>query len=59
MILSIIDLSVGLDPDQDQHFVGPDLGPDRLQRLSELQKMTKFAASKERVNDLKEAIVYS
>ena len=39
MVLSIIDLSVGLDPDQDQHFVGPDLGPDCLQRLSELQKM--------------------
>ena len=23
-----------LDPDQDQHFVGPDLGPNYLQRLS-------------------------
>ena len=27
-------LSNGLDPDQDQHFVGPDLGPNCLQRLS-------------------------
>ena len=23
-----------LDPDQDRHFVGPDLGPNCLQRLS-------------------------
>ena len=23
-----------MDPDQAQHFVGPDLGPDYLQRLS-------------------------
>ena len=22
-----------LDPDQDQHFVGPDLGPNYLERL--------------------------
>ena len=25
----------GLDPDQDRHSVGPDLGPSCLQRLSE------------------------
>ena len=24
----------GLDPDQDRHFVGPDLGPNCLQSLS-------------------------
>ena len=27
-------VSNSLDPDQDQHFVGPDLGPNCLQRLS-------------------------
>ena len=29
-----VSLSNGLDPDRDQHFVGPTLGPNRLQRLS-------------------------
>ena len=27
-------MSNGLDPDQDRHCVGPDLGPNCLQRLS-------------------------
>ena len=27
-------MSNSLDPDQDQHFVGPDCGPNCLQRLS-------------------------
>ena len=27
-------MSNGLDPDQDRRSVGPDLGPDCLQRLS-------------------------
>ena len=27
-------VSNGMDPDQDRHFVGPDLGPNCLQRLS-------------------------
>ena len=27
-------MSNGLDPDQDLQFVGPDLGPNSLQRLS-------------------------
>ena len=27
-------MSNSLDPDQARHFVGPDLGPNRLQRLS-------------------------
>ena len=26
-------MSNSLDPDDDQHFVGPDLGPNCLQRL--------------------------
>ena len=29
-----IRVSKSLDPDQAQHFVGPDLGPNCLQRLS-------------------------
>ena len=29
-----IKVSNGLDPDEDRHFVGPDLGPNCLQRLS-------------------------
>ena len=36
-----------LDPDQDRRFVGPDLGPYCLQRLSADHKV---ATSKERVN---------
>ena len=31
-----IRVSNSLDPDQAQHFVGPDLGPNRLQRLSDM-----------------------
>ena len=31
-------MSNGLDPDQDRHSVGPDLGPNSLQRLSEDDK---------------------
>ena len=27
-------MSNGLDPDQDQHSFGPDLGPNCLQRIS-------------------------
>ena len=40
-----------LDPDQDRHFVVPDLGPNCLQRLN--QQMTKVAAiaSKEFICD--------
>ena len=45
IILSgILSVSNGLDPDQDQHFVGPDLGPNCLQSLS-----AGNFASKERV----------
>ena len=41
-------MSKGLDPDQNQRSVGPDLGPNRLQRLSAIEK--QFAANKERDN---------
>ena len=34
-----VKVSNGLDPDQDQHFVGPDLGPNCLQRLSAEEKV--------------------
>ena len=27
-------MSNSLDPDQDRHFVGPDMGPNCLQKLS-------------------------
>ena len=39
-------MSNSLDPDQALHFVGPDLDPNCLQRLSADEKS---AASKERV----------
>ena len=35
-----IRMSNSLDPDQAQHFVGPDLGPNFLQRLSADDKVT-------------------
>ena len=38
-------MSNDLNPDQDRHSVRPDLGPNRLQRLS---ADDKIAASKER-----------
>ena len=39
-------MSNNLDPDQDRHFVGPDLDPNCLQRLS---ADNKVAARKEKV----------
>ena len=33
-----IGVSNGLDPDEDRHSVGPDLGPNSLQRLSSYDK---------------------
>ena len=42
-----IRVSNGLDPYQDVHSDGPDLGPNCLQRLSADDKV---AASKERIN---------
>ena len=41
-------MSKGLDLDQDQFSVGPDLGPNCLKRLS----ADNIAASKEKVNTL-------
>ena len=38
-------MSNGLDPDQDRHFVDPDLDPNCLQRLSADHK-------KQKVNDV-------
>ena len=38
--------SNSLDPDQAQHFVGPDLGINCLQRLSAINKSCKRAKSK-------------
>ena len=37
-----IRVSNGLDPDQDRHSVGPDLGPNCLQRLSLLLSSADF-----------------
>ena len=34
-------VSNGLDPDQDRHYVGPDLGPNCLHRLSADDKSCK------------------
>ena len=39
-------MSNSLDPDQDRRSVGPDLGPNCLQRLS--AQMANVAANKER-----------
>ena len=41
-------MSNGLDPDQDRHFVGPDLGPNCLQRFS---TFNKSQLAKKRVNE--------
>ena len=48
-------MSNGLDPDQDAHSVGPDLGPNSLQRLSpddKSRRLTKQGKSKLGVNCL-------
>ena len=44
-----IRVSNGLDPDQDRHYVGPDLDPNRFE---DYQQTTKFVASKEIVNSM-------
>ena len=36
-------MSNSLDPDQDRHFVGPNLGPNCLQRLPEDGKKSPLA----------------
>ena len=40
--MSIIRVSNVLDPDQDRQNVGPDLDPNRLQRLSADDKNAEF-----------------
>ena len=34
-------VSNGLDPDQDRHYVGPDLGPNCLQRSADFKKKNR------------------
>ena len=46
-IFNTITVSNTLDPDQARHFVGPDLGPDCLQRLSADNKSPPLVADKE------------
>ena len=41
-----------LDPDQDQYFVGPDLGPNFLQRLSADDKSPLFTSSDQESNTM-------
>ena len=36
-------MSNSLDPDQDQHFVGPDLGPKLFAKVTISREMTKAA----------------
>ena len=45
-IMISIRVSNGLDPDQDQHSVVPDLGPNCLQRLSADNKKAEIAPDK-------------
>ena len=45
-----IRVSNSLGPDQDRHFVGPDLEPNCLQRLSEDDQSRRY--SKERGNSI-------
>ena len=42
----------GLDPNQDRHSVGPDMGPSRLHRLSADDKRRCHIARKEISNHL-------
>ena len=44
-------MSNSLDPDQDRHSVGPDLGPNCLQ-IEVISRRTKVTASKERVKEV-------
>ena len=43
-------VSNSLDPDQAQHFVGPDLGPNCLQRLSAVSRQQKLALAGKELN---------
>ena len=39
-------MSSGLDPDQDRHFVGPDLGPKLFAKVISRQQKMPLAARK-------------
>ena len=49
-------MSISLNPDQAQHFVGPDLGPNCLQRLStedtSIGKGTGILAHRIRISEI-------
>ena len=51
-VQGIIRVTNGLDPDQDQHFVEPDLGSNCLQRLS------ADGIGRQRVNSFKNKAAY-
>ena len=40
-----------LDPDQARHFVGPDLGPTSLQRLSARGQSVKYRTTSDTTSD--------
>ena len=48
--LNNLSFSNCLDPDQDQHSLGPDLGPNTLQRLSADDKKSPLARKELRSN---------
>ena len=54
---SIIRVSNSLDQNQARHFVGPDLGPNCLQRLSKAKVIQKLLLAKGRVNSLHVSVV--
>ena len=49
-LYNIIRVSYSLDPDQAQHFVGPDLGPNCLQWLSAVSRQQKSALAGKELN---------
>ena len=57
--MNTIRVSNSLDPDQTPHFVGPDLGPNCLQRLSAGRSRINlflFPANAEQIDAAKEVI---
>ena len=53
-----ISMSNSLGPDQARHYVGPDLNPNCLQRLSTYQQTTKDVTRRQRVNTKQYLSVY-
>ena len=47
-----IRVSNGLDPDQDRHSVGPDLGPNCFQRLSADDKICRYRVKSELTSEI-------